>query len=437
MCYTKRSIYYVDFVLKMTEKGKTIALLPEQRKYIVLLKDYFDRNREEFKSKDSSVQQVADALEIGTVTVRRVLASYKKDPESIHAVKPYRGRPAYALDASLQEIVRAYIRAANAKGSYITLETIKDFISSQVDDGCHVSTLSRALDRWGFEFGKGTRTQHLKEKDHVVAARQRYLRRIRRNRAISNNQNTIRAEVYLDESYINKNHSNDYIWYSCEDGPWVQKPTGKGERLIMMNAITTDGWVPNAKLVFKSSRKTGDYHGQMTWEIFKKWFVEKLLPNIPKNSLIIMDNASYHNILSPCSAPIATSAKADIRNWLECNGFPCGDDCLKAELVEMLAKIAPSPTYAIDIIAKEHGHEVMRTPPYHPELQPIELCWGILKNEVARHCDFTMNNLTSQLEIAFTKISADTCKAVIRKIKEVEDQFWSEDPKLEGTGVYE
>ena len=116
MCYTKRSIYYVYFVLKMTENGKTIALLPEQRKYIVLLKDYFDRNREEFKSKDSSVQQVADALEIGTVTVRRVLASYKKDPESIHAVKPYRGRPAYALDASLQEIVRAYIRAANASG---------------------------------------------------------------------------------------------------------------------------------------------------------------------------------------------------------------------------------------------------------------------------------------------------------------------------------
>jgi hypothetical protein len=27
--------------------------------------------------------------------------------------------------------------------------------------------------------------------------------------------------------------------------------------------------------------------------------------------------------------------------------------------------------------------------------------------------------------------------AVIRKIKEVEDQFWSEDPKLEVTGVYE
>jgi hypothetical protein len=53
----------------------------------------------------------------------------------------------------------------------------------------------------------------------------------------------------LDESYVNKNHSNDFIWYSDEDGPWVQKPTGKGERLIIINAITKEGWVPGAKLI--------------------------------------------------------------------------------------------------------------------------------------------------------------------------------------------
>ena len=46
---------------------------------------------------------------------------------------------------------------------------------------------------------------------------------------------------------------NDFIWYSDVDGPWVQKPSGKGERLIIVNAITKDGWVPNAELVFKSS----------------------------------------------------------------------------------------------------------------------------------------------------------------------------------------
>jgi len=43
--------------------------------------------------------------------------------------------------------------------------------------------------------------------------------------------------------------------------------TGKGERIIILNAITKDGWVPRAKLIFKSSRKTGDYHGQMNQEL--------------------------------------------------------------------------------------------------------------------------------------------------------------------------
>jgi len=46
-----------------------------------------------------------------------------------------------------------------------------------------------------------------------------------------------------------------------------------------MNAITKDGWVPEAKVVFKSTRKTGDYHGQMNGDLFQKWFIEKLLPN--------------------------------------------------------------------------------------------------------------------------------------------------------------
>ena len=109
----------------------------------------------------------------------------------------------------------------------------------QPNDAFHVTTLARTLDRWGFEFGKGVRTQHLKEKDRMVAARQRYLRKIRGNRLEINS--TIRAVVYLDETYVNKNYSNDFTWYFGEDGPWIQKPTGNGERLIILNAITRDG----------------------------------------------------------------------------------------------------------------------------------------------------------------------------------------------------
>ena len=94
-----------------------------------------------------------------------------------------------------------------------------------------------------------------------------------------------------------------------------------------------------------------------------------------------------------------------MNNPLERNNFPLREDCLKVELVEILNKIAPSPVYALDEIAEEYGHEALRTPPYHPELQPIETCWAVVKNQIGRTCDFTMANLLAQLEKAFGSVN--------------------------------
>lgn len=359
----------------------------------------------------------------------RILADFNRDPELLEKPMKYKGRPGYVVPDALQSEIREYIRSANKEGAFITLDMLRDSLTeSHPTLELNIRTLGRALDRWGFAYGKGVRSQHLKEKDHVIAARQRYLRRKRENRKGSD---TIRPEVYFDESYINKNHSNDFTWYFEEDGPLIQKPTGLGERLIIINAITKDGWVPNAKLTYKSTKKTGDYHGQVNYELFSKWFQEKLLPNIPENSLIIMDNAPYHNVLSLDSAPISSSKKEDIRRWLAKNNAPVSDDCLKPEIIELLNKIAPVPTYAIDVIAAQAGHEVLRTPPYHPELQPIETCWGIVKNQVGRNCDFTMANLISQLDKAFDSITTKTCQGLIKKIREIEDDFWTFDAALD------
>lgn len=401
-------------------------LTPEIKKIVVSIKHYFDQNN--LKSMEASAKRTADALGIGIASVKRIMADYNRDPKLIDEPLKLRGRPAHTVSNSHQEAVRTYIRAANIRGEHITLSNIKDFLDEDsTAEPFHIATLARALNRWGFEFGKGTRSQHLKEKDHVIAARRRYLRKMISNRVAKKSNDTIRPEVYLDETYVNKNHSNDYIWYFGEDGPWVQKPTGKGERLIILNAITSSGWVPGAKLVFKSTRKTGDYHGQMDSDLFKKWFVEMLIPGIPKNSLIIMDNASYHNTLSENSPPTPQCSKKKIKEWLEQNGLYCSEDCLKAELIEALNKKAPKPIYMIDEIASSYGHEVIRTPPYHPELQPIEICWGVVKNHVARKCDFTMLNLIDQLASGFRKVTAKTCSKIIAKVRKVEDKFWTED----------
>jgi transposase len=239
-----------------------------------------------------------------------------------------------------------------------------------------------------------------------------------------------RPEVYLDETYINKNHSNQFTWYLDEDGPWVNKPSGKGPRLIIVHAITMEGWVNDAQLIFDAKKRTGDYHGQMNWENFSRWFESQLLPNIPKNSLIILDNARYHNVFAEGSFPIPKTRKGELCDWLERNRIPWTEDMLKPELYELCKRFAPAPEFKLDQIAEAAGHRILRTPQYHPELQPIETCWGVVKNYMADHCDFTMKNFRAQLPLAIAKVKSRTCKKLIAKVAKQEEKYWDEDIQL-------
>jgi len=395
------------------------------------VKDYFDRTKGDWREQEgSSAERTAHAFGVGLATVKRVMADAKRSPAGLLPEETIRrGRPPRVLADALQTMTREYVRQANREGSPLTLEMLAAYRKEEGGNPhFSVRTLGRALDRWGWTFGKGTRSQHLKEKDHVVAARYRYLREKRGNRK---GDDVRRPEVYLDESYVNKNHSNDCIWYGDEDGPWVHKPTGKGERLILMQAMTKNGWSPNAPLVFKSTRKTGDYHGQMHHELLSKWCREQLLPTMPKHALIIMDNAPYHKALSPHSAPTASGKKDEIRAWLNKNRMPVREDCLKAELVEMLDKVAPAPTYALDELASGQGHEILRTPPYHPALPPIETCGAVVKNQMARKSKCTLAHLLEPLDEAFDRVTAETCSGLIKKVREVEDKYWREDARLD------
>ena len=135
-------------------KGK--PLNPEQKQSLVSVKQYFDRNKVEFGSRASAAQMTADALGIGLATVNRVMASYRKDPESINAPLQFRGRPAYAVNFSHQEAVRTYIRNANLEGRHITLESIRELLQENTHkESFHISTLARTLDRWGFNLPVG------------------------------------------------------------------------------------------------------------------------------------------------------------------------------------------------------------------------------------------------------------------------------------------
>ncbi len=155
------------------------------------------------------------------------------------------------------------------------------------------------------------RRSALKERDDVVLARRRYLRQTRANR--NPDGSLQRPAVYLDETFVNQNHSGQFAWYLEEDGPWVNKSSGKGPRLIIVHAMTVAGGVQGAALGFEAAQRTGEYHGQMNWENFSTGFAEQLLPHIPSRALIILDNAPYHDVKKSIGARRMAFAFARLR----------------------------------------------------------------------------------------------------------------------------
>ena len=177
----------VVFILFGTERmafqGKVFT--SGMKQLVVNLKEFYDTERcqQNFKA-EWAIQQTAKGLGIGEATVRRIMAEYNKNEQSVPSDLPIaRGRPEYMISNDLQPVVRQYIRAQNLKGQHVSIELVREHLAGiNPEYDFPTTTLWRALSRWGFTYGTGKRRSALKERDYVILARRRYLRQKRLNR---------------------------------------------------------------------------------------------------------------------------------------------------------------------------------------------------------------------------------------------------------------
>jgi hypothetical protein len=59
---------------------------------------------------------------------------------------------------------------------------------------------------------------------------------------------------------------------------------------------------------------------------------ERLLPNIPRHSLIVFDNAPYHNLLAEGTFPPSHHKKAELQSWLRAHDIAFDEWLLKPAL---------------------------------------------------------------------------------------------------------
>ena len=79
-------------------------------------------------------------------------------------------------------------------------------------------------------------------------------------------------------------------------------------------------------------------------------------------------------------------------------------------------------------LQKKYGHEILCLPPYHCELNAIELIWADEKNNVAReNKELTLNHVEELFRKRRAEISSTICKNCVAHVKHVEESYWKTD----------
>ena len=156
--------------------------------------------------------------------------------------------------------------------------------------------------------------------------------------------------------------------------------------------------------MYDGKSSSGDYHSEMNSE---KCMREWLIPNLSQRSVVVIDNAPYYSVQEN-KCPNQSSRKADIQTWLTRNGVAWSNDMLKVELIELCKTNRPSLTYSVDQTLKQHGHVAIQLPPYHTELNSIELIWAMLKRKVTKtYLTFKKKDAQKLTEEAFETITSE------------------------------
>ncbi len=167
-------------------------------------------------------------------------------------------------------------------------------------------------------------------------------------------------------------------------------------------------------------KETKDYHGVFNSEFFENWF-KKLLTCLEarnlENTVIIMDNAQYHKA-KPANLPRSGAKKADLIAYATAHqiAFTCNNTALvlRGKIKEWADR---NVELVVVTLAKESGHMVLYSPPYHSDLQPIELVWAIVKGEVGCQytVDTTFQDVKGRLVRSFENLKTTTIHGCINK----------------------
>ena len=323
--------------------------------------------------------------------------------------------------------IRRHIHAQFAAKQSFTLASLTDNLTaaSIIPEGTTKTSLWRLLHKMGFRYRVSQRKFYVnKESMDIVCRRIRALRNLKRHREEN------RMIVYVDETWFTTRMSHNTEWVDSTQPVTSatysrQVPPGDGERFVVVAAGTANGFIESSFLSFAAKNTTGDYHGEMNGELFIRWLTSQLLPALEQPAVLVMDNAPYHSQLTEESrCPTTATRKSDVIEWLEKRKIPFPQYATRPELLSISRENRPEPQYKVDNIIRSWGHEIIRLPPAHPELNAIEQVWGFMKRHVRSSLQrFTRADLQARLEEARLSVTEEVWEGAVRRSRSFEDNY--------------
>lgn len=393
------------------------------------------------------MNMVADCSGCSYPTIKTIIESDSAQ------VKDERGHTKLAKinmeeEEDLKDDILRHVKNSLQSGKPVVSKDVRAWLSHQRGIDVSKTTILNYLHNWGVDWGRTKVQEYRKEREAVLIQRYEFLHDMVEELNVplkTCNHKRCGCErrrelVYLDESYLNEHHVSEYS-LMLKDVP-LQKPTGKGRRIVIAGAITEEGWIGydyNKPQIFKNAEKeyevgalkywtanvgNDDYHRNFNFDNFYDYFETSLLPNLKHPSLIVIDGASYHREYAEDTFFPSKARKEELKNWLLQNNKNFPEKALKNDLKLLVMTYWSPPSTLIQTLAAESGkkrfgyeHRVIYLPPYHPEYSAVERAWADIKLYIGRNPSYQLEDiLENKLPEALNLFTQEKARNIIQSM---------------------
>ncbi|KAJ8884470.1 hypothetical protein PR048_016327 [Dryococelus australis] len=123
----------------------------------------------------------------------------------------------------------------------------------------------------------------------------------------------------------------------------------------------------------------------------------------------------------------------DVLVWSHQNNIAMTEDLTKKELVEIVKRHKSQPVYTMDKMLIDRSFSVLVLPPYHCDLNSIELIWNIVKQKISASdvSKLSLSIMKQPTHCRLSEVTPGDWKKACQHVRNIEQEYWQGEELME------